>query len=134
MEESLKPAIHHRVGARSAEAVNAVLNSLGLRTTLVCVAEVFMAVQVDRNECCKHFAPRFPETGAVEVDSSLSQASKLNMAFVFQKVAADSQPAREATPPGWLLPSIEEQADKGIPRTDGLKIPGRRTSAPFNST
>ena len=45
-------------------------------------------MQADRNEACKHFAPKFPETGNTAVDVSLSLASKLNMAFCFQKRTA----------------------------------------------
>ena len=42
---------------------------------------------MDKKECCKHFAPMFPTTGEVAVDTSLMQASKLNMAFAFQKTS-----------------------------------------------
>ena len=42
-------------------------------------------LQVDRKQPCKHFNPRFPATGDHILDASLKQASKLNMAFCFQK-------------------------------------------------
>lgn len=54
-------------------------------------------MQADKGKCCKHFAPSFPETGDAQVDSSLTKASELNMAFAFQKTG-DSAAVARATP------------------------------------
>lgn len=63
--------------------------------------------EADKGKCCKHFAPKFPETGDAQVDSSLTKASELNMAFVFRKTG-DSKAAASPTPEAGVKREREE--------------------------
>jgi len=61
-----------------------------------CSISRFCVLQADMGRCCKHFAPKFPETGDAQVDSSLTKASELNMAFVFRKTGDSKAVAQSA--------------------------------------
>ena len=55
-----------------------------------------VALQEDSRKGFKHFQPRFPP----ESDPSLTRASAINVAFVFQKVSAKPGPA--------LVPAVKQ--------------------------
>lgn len=62
--------------------------------------------KADKAKCCKHFAPSFPETGDAQVDSSLTHASELNMAFAFKKTGESPAVARSTPAVARTTPAV----------------------------
>jgi hypothetical protein len=79
-------------------------------------------MQADKAKCCKHFAPSFPETGDAQVDSSLTHASELNMAFAFKKTGESPAVARSTPAVARTTPAVAKSTPGDWPNMPRVQI------------